>query len=77
MGENTSRVSGLLFADDTTLMTESESNLQRYVRVCESRKLKINKKLPILSDNEFNAFNIEFQSLVVLFVNSTNRDIVF
>ena len=46
MGENTDRVSSLLFADDTTLMAESESNLQRYVsalvRVCERRKLKIN-----------------------------------
>ena len=29
MGENRGRVSGL-FADDTTLMAESESNLQRY-----------------------------------------------
>ena len=33
-------------ADDTTLIAESESNLQRYVsvfvRVCERRKLKIN-----------------------------------
>ena len=42
----TGRVSGLLFVDHTTLMTESESNLQRYrsafVRVCEKRKLKIN-----------------------------------
>ena len=27
MGENTGRVSGLVFADDTTLMAESESNL--------------------------------------------------
>ena len=42
MGENTGRVSGLLFADDTTLMTESENNLQRFVRVCERKKLKIN-----------------------------------
>ena len=46
MGENTGKVSGLLFADDTTLMAESENNLQRYVsafvRVCEKRKLKIN-----------------------------------
>ena len=46
MEENTGRVGGLLFADDTTLMAESESNLQRYVsafvRVCERRKLKIN-----------------------------------
>ena len=45
MGGNTGRVSGVLFADDTTLMAESESNLQRYVsafvRVCERRKLKI------------------------------------
>ena len=42
MGENTGSMSGLLFAYDTTLMTESESNLQRYVsafvRVCERRK---------------------------------------
>ena len=30
MGENTGKVSGLLFADDTTLMAESEDNLQRY-----------------------------------------------
>ena len=46
IGENASKVSGLLFADDTTLMAESENNLQRYVsafvRVCERRKLKIN-----------------------------------
>ena len=46
MGENAGKVSGLLFADDTTLMAESDSNLQRYVstfvRVCERRKLKIN-----------------------------------
>ena len=46
MGVNTGKVSGLLFADDTTLMAESENNLQRYVsafvRVCERRKLKIN-----------------------------------
>ena len=46
MGGNTGKVSGLLFADDTTLMAESESNLQKYisafVRVCERRKLKIN-----------------------------------
>ena len=46
MGENAGKVSGLLFADDTTLMAESENNLQRYVsafvRVCERRKLKIN-----------------------------------
>ena len=46
MGENTGRVSGLLFADNTTLMAESETNLQRYVsafvKVCERRKLKIN-----------------------------------
>ena len=31
-----------MFADDTTLMAESESNLQRYVRACKRRKLKIN-----------------------------------
>ena len=46
MGENTGRVSSLLFADETTLMAESEKNLHRYVsafvRVCEKRKLKIN-----------------------------------
>ena len=46
MGENTGKVSGLLFADDTTLMAKSKNNLQRYVsafvRVCEERKLKIN-----------------------------------
>ena len=28
MGEHTGRVNGLLFADDKTLMAESESNLQ-------------------------------------------------
>ena len=32
-------MSGLLFADDATLMAESESNL---LRVCERTKLKIN-----------------------------------
>ena len=46
MGENIGKVSGLLFADDTTLMAESENNLKRYVsafvRVCERRKSKIN-----------------------------------
>ena len=46
MGENADKVSGMLFADDTTLMAESENSLQRYlsafVRVCERRKLKIN-----------------------------------
>ena len=46
MGENAGKVSGLLFADDTTLMAESENNLQRYVsafvRVCEREKLNIN-----------------------------------
>ena len=46
MGENAGKVSGLLFADDTTLMAESENNIQRYVsafvRMCERRKLKIN-----------------------------------
>ena len=47
-------MSGLLFADDTTLMAESENNLQRYVSafviVCERRKLKINvgKKVMIV-----------------------------
>ena len=45
VGENTDRVSDPLLADDTTLMAESESNLQRYesafVRVCERRKIKI------------------------------------
>ena len=45
MGKNAGKVSSLLFADDTTLMAESENNLQRYVsafvRVCERRKLKI------------------------------------
>ena len=39
-------MNGLLFANDTTLMVESASNLQRYisafVRVCERKKLKIN-----------------------------------
>ena len=55
MGENTGRMSGLLFADDTTLMAESESNLQRYVRVCERRKLKINvgkSKVMKISDTD-------------------------
>ena len=46
MGENAGKVSGLLIADDTTLMAESENSLQRYVsafvRMCERRKLKIN-----------------------------------
>ena len=44
MGENAGKVSDLLFADDTTLMAESENNLQRYVSafVCKRRKLKIN-----------------------------------
>ena len=45
MEENTGRVSGLLFADDATLVAKSKSNLQRYVsmfiRMCERRKLKI------------------------------------
>ena len=44
MGGNSDRVSGLLFANDTTFIAESESNVQRYVgafvRVCERRKLK-------------------------------------
>ena len=31
MEENTGRVSGLLFADDTTLIAESQSNSQKYV----------------------------------------------
>ena len=44
MEENTGKVSGLLIADDATLMAESENNLQIYVvcafvRVCERRKL--------------------------------------
>ena len=39
MGENTGKVSGLFFADDTTLMAESENNLQRY----GSLKLSISK----------------------------------
>ena len=33
MRENTGRMSGLLFADDTTLMAESEDNLQRYIYI--------------------------------------------
>ena len=45
MGGNTDRMSDV-FAGDTTLMAESESNLQRYVsafgRVCKRRNLKIN-----------------------------------
>ena len=48
MKENAGRVSGLLFSDDTTLMAESESNLQRYVYKCvafvsvyKRKKLKI------------------------------------
>ena len=59
MGENTSRVSSLLFADDTTLIAESENNLQRYVsalvRVCGRRKLKINvgkSKVMKMSDTD-------------------------
>ena len=48
MRENAGKVSGLLFADDTTLMAESENNLQRYVsafvRVCERRNVRGYKK---------------------------------
>ena len=56
IGENAGKVSGLLFADDTTLMAESESNLQRYVRACKRRKLKISvrkSKVMKMSDTVF------------------------
>ena len=58
-----------MFADDTTLMAESESNLQRYVsafvRVCERKKLKINvgkSKVIKLSNTGERYLGVDFAS---------------